>query len=355
MTFTRFCTLSAAGIAVLALAFFATAGWQLSIYDRAQRDSVYAQVRAHQDQLQAWRSSDLRLRAKLLAENAAFSAYVADAIASSGLPGASVDTASINDLLSERREQLELDWLGVLDVSGTWIAGTRPWSSVDAAIANNPLYVSAHASSEIVHRVQYDAGRWFLAAIAPLIRAGVTEAYLLAAIELDQAFIDALSAGAPARLVLAMRSGESESSGIFPADSSFESNLAPVLRTDALPAGNGRVLLADGREAQVSPLFGDEGGPVLVAVIDPPAGSRQALVRPLIGLAAIVLAVLALALWVLWRRVFARIAIACDLLERTAQGDYRLRAPNWYGGFNGRFAFAFEAISARLRPPPPDR
>ena len=55
-----------------------------------------------------------------------------------------------------------------------------------------------------------------------------------------------------------------------------------------------------------------------------------------------------LALYAWWRWSLQPATLACDLLERAALGDFKLRAPGWPSGLRGRFAAAFDALMLRL-------
>ena len=55
-----------------------------------------------------------------------------------------------------------------------------------------------------------------------------------------------------------------------------------------------------------------------------------------------------LALYLWWRSSLQPAMLACDLLERAALGDLKLRAPPWPSGLRGRFAAAFDTLMLRV-------
>lgn len=295
----------------------------------AEREALLTAV---SDEVSASMSADLRLRASLLAADSALTAYIADAIAVGATPGVPIDRASISDLLGERRTQLELDWVGVIDVSGRWIAGTRPWPGVSNQLEKLPLYQQAVTGQAMSVGLLTAGEHLQLAAIEPMVRAGVTEGYLLVAQPLDTRYIERLTR--LLALQYALLRSEPQ-----PRLAAISADLDPAR---ALAAAQGTQEWALQR-----PIFGADSGVSLLALAPPPA-QRSAADLAVLTFAALCCGVLLAALALFDLRVRAPAAQACALLERAAAGDFHLRAPSWQRGMRGRYARAFDSLMARL-------
>jgi hypothetical protein len=335
MSTLRLINLGLIGVALILASSFATAVWLRDRNGLLLQQQGSAQVQAAQLEIERARSEQLRLRATLLAANGATMAYIADAMQ----PGQSIDTASISDLLGERREQLGLDAVGVIDVDGRWITGTRPWTDSSGSPAQHPLFQQAREQHELAIGLVRDDHRLFLGSVQPIIRAGAIDAYLYAANEIDAGFLAALAALAPVDLALVTsnpparviaRSGEG-------ADQYWLGQLAPSRESGASPV-----------TATAAPLFGANSPVTLLWKhrSEPGAGlSTEAILLVLGGFWSL-LWLLALIWW--WRGSMQAIDFACDLLERAAMGDFHLRAPAWPSGRKGRFATAFDSLMLRI-------
>ncbi|MGE4071725.1 MAG: cache domain-containing protein [Lysobacterales bacterium] len=298
-----------------------------SSQQQADENRAAQLLQAAQEQLEANASSQLRLRADLLALDGATMAYIVDALQQGSIPGQNVDAASISDVLAERRSQLGLDLVGVIAVDGRWIAGTRPWTDSSGSPARHPLFQQARDSHEAATGLVLDERRLYLASIQPIVRAGNVDAYLFAANEIGAEFVAALARLAPVEI------------SVYASDDPQNSLLQSSPELRGVSAENRtRPLFADAATAQLrwSALESDansDGSPLIL------------------GLGA-VLSLLWMALVMLFRqRVLRPIDSACDLLERAAMGDFHLRAPAWPHGLRGRFAAAFDSLMLRLGAP----
>lgn len=345
MTFSRMVGLALAGVALIVVSAGGAELWLDAKLEAGARERALLQLTAAHREVEHAREAELRLRARMLAADTAASAYIADALAVAATPGQSIDTASISDLLGERREQLGLDAIGVIDTSGRWIAGTRPWTDSGGAPVRHPLYLRARDQQQLALGLVRNEQRIYLAAIQPMGRGGSIDAYWYAASELNLEFVAAVAALAPVDLALLAT--------------------APPQQLLAPPATLGEdrwweLASALGNTPITAPTAA-EAGAALVLPVYAGAGESLLLARPravdsevteirvvLYALAAIwsLLWLGALSWW--WRSTLAPIGTACDLLERAALGDFHLRAPAWPGGVRGRFASAFDALMLRL-------
>lgn len=313
--------------ALLGLLLIVASGVSLGLWlqaDANSRDQARnrAQLLAAQAEVEATLAADLELRAAWIASDNASVGYIADALALAGA-GQPVDTASISDLLGERRAQSGLEIVGVIDPAGRWVVGARPWLDSGGLPSGHPLFQRAQKEHAQVRGLVREEGRVFLGVIAPLMRAGAIEAWLYAARPLDGAWLARIAALAPAELAIVDTAGQV---------------LAQAGAAGPIDETRGQVLRQD--------LLGSAGPLVLQARL--PGNDEAALLAPVL-----VFTVIGCAGWLLlvvfaWRSLLHPIDSACGLLERAAGGDFHLRAPAWRGGTRGRFANAFDALMARV-------
>lgn len=332
----------------LMVALGAVLQWRLHAEQQAQ--ALKARVQAAQVQHERALLSDLELRMQNLAGDRALVAYVVDAISNPALPGGAIDSASISDLLLERQQQSAFGWLGVTDVRGQWIAGTRPWGGATVDMRDNRVYQAARQDLAMRHGLQHDGRRWFVSAFLPLVQAGTTEAFLYAAVPVNGTFLGAVLGAAPASVALVVQRPELAVHALVPANSVLEGRLLQTLRSgDWRPQPDAQMRLSGGTTVHALPFFDGPDGAALVLMVEQPwrFGSTGALLWW--GLGLLLSLALLLGALLLRRRVLLPVEQACDLLERCAQGDFHLQAPSWKSGPGARFAHAFHILSARLR------
>lgn len=313
--------------AVIGLLLILASGITLGEWLRADAVSrgdarARAQLLAAQTAAESALAAELALRAEWIASDNASVAYIADALAlaNSGQP---VDTASISDLLAERRVQSGLEIVGVIDPAGRWVVGARPWLDGGGLPSGHPLFQRAQKEHALVRGLVREEGRAFLGVIAPLMRAGAIEAWLYAAHPLDGDWLARIAALAPAELTIVDKANQ------------------VLARTDAPDVAGETV----GGPILHQALFGSAGPTALRARLL--RVQEAALPAPLLVFTLSGCAVWLLLVMVAWRSLLHPIDSACGLLERAASGDFHLRAPAWRGGIRGRFASAFDALMAR--------
>jgi hypothetical protein len=341
----RILLVAAAGVIIICAGVYlaAASADQRVASAAAERDG--AQLRAAQAEVERGMTAELRLRAGLLAADGATMAYIADAL-NVGV-GQSVDSASISDVLAERRAQLGLDAIAVIDIGGRYIAGTRPWTDSGGNPARHPLFAEVRNGQQLPIGLVREEARLFLATMVPIARGGTVDAYLYAARAIDAGLLTTLSALAqmdlalvaatpPARL-LAHTGVQGEASWT-----------AALERAGAAPLAAARDVVAGNASATLMPLFGNGAQALLLARAPTVRSDSDLLNQPLAALAgALALAwLLLLASW--WRAILQPVQSACALLERAARGDFHLRAPPWRRGMRGRFADAFDTLMLRV-------
>lgn len=332
----------------LLLALGALLQWR--IYSDQHALALKQRVQAAQLQQERAVLAGLELRLQSLASDRPLVAYVVDAISNPSLPGGSIDSASISDLLVERQQQSGFGWLGVTDVRGQWIAGTRPWGVATIDMRDNRVFQAARQDLALHHGLQHDGRRWFVSAFMPLVQAGNTEAFLYAAIPINGSFLAAVLGDAPASVALIVRRPEPALHALVPANSTLESRLLDTLRSGAWrPEPAAQMRLARDTSLHAVPFFDGPDGAVLILAVAQPWRYGSAGVLLWWGLGLLLSLALLLGAVLLRRRVLLPVEQACDLLERCAEGDFHLQAPAWKSGPGARFARAFHILSARLR------
>jgi serine/threonine-protein kinase len=172
----RFLLLAVALIGIpLAVAVGVTAWWAQQVSSQSVRDALES---AHiaREQFDRLRARQLRLIARLITNDPAFVAYVAEG-----------DAASTADLLAERRQSLGCDFAIVLDRGGRLIARTDRLGATGTDLSSDPLVAEAMHSGEATGTWR-DGDRLFSAVAAPLLSGTQTlEGVFVAGFALDDA------------------------------------------------------------------------------------------------------------------------------------------------------------------------
>lgn len=318
----RFWLVAALGLLLIAAGFLTLSLWLDARQQARDRSAFDARMTAAQAEVEAAIAADLDARAGWLATDPASVAYFADAMT------ADPDTASISDLLEERRQQLGLDSVGLIDAEGRWIAGTRRWQDSGGKPAGHAAFVAARDSGRPARGLVREESRVFLGVIQPLLRGGARVAFVYAGRELDAALLRRLTLLVDGELAL------------------IDDATKPQLWAREGERDAGAWLSALGAEASAwrAPLFGDRHARLLAQPASMAPGDRLPLLVAALAFAAFWLLLLA----AIWRRLLQPIDSALGLLERAARGDFNLRAPAWPSGTRGRFASAFDVLMQRV-------
>lgn len=327
---TRFLLLGTSLIVLLAALAAAAVVWQTQrTVQREALQRVQRVASVYQD-LQDSRLRELQLRAEVLSNDVAFVDYVAQSLIPNAQLGGAVDSASISDLLNERRRGYDI--AAVLDPSGKLVATSGILLRDTSSIQDDPLVNSAIRSRKPVQGAWVSHGELLWVAINPLLRGGALQGVLVTATHVNPAFVADVSRLTHAAVSFAIQ----PSAGSPPAPSSpdvsgwmleaIQQQLPHLLahKTDQAFSLN-----YGGHQASawLTPLTATGGRAALIAAdaSDNNAATINAGMMPsLLGIAAS--AVLAWLLVMLqWRRTWLPLQHMLDILQRAAEaGDRRI-------------------------------
>uniref|UniRef100_A0A832I3J0 HAMP domain-containing protein n=1 Tax=Eiseniibacteriota bacterium TaxID=2212470 RepID=A0A832I3J0_UNCEI len=345
---TRFLLLAAALIGVPMAAAIAVTAWRAQQVAGLAVADALEQAHSARTAFDRQRARQLRLIARLVAQDPAFVAYVAEG-----------DPLSTADLLAERRRSLDCDFAIVLDPAGRVIARTdRPGRAGDD-LSGDPLVAEALRAGE-ASGVWRDGGRLYAAVASPLLSGLRTpEGVLVAGFALDDAVALELKRVAGADVCFV--AGDSAAARVTASTLGAGGDALAAALGDALPrvlAGERAVLPRVWLErrawgARVEPLRDAAGGPVGAVVT---LASLDAALAPYRRIEGALLAVGALAMlaafavsWAAARRLSGPLERLAAAAESAREG--RLDAPLETGGGDevGRLARAFHSLLAELR------
>jgi hypothetical protein len=341
---------AAAGLACL----LATAGllhWQHSRLQVRLADERLDTARVVQVLVERQIRSDLDSRAELIAGNQAFIGYLTLAMGGV-LPGTETDTASIVDLLEERRAQLGLSMAAVIDGRGQKVvSGDRLSDRGD--FSASPLFVEAVSGNATAHGVWSDGQRLFYVAMVPLAAYGSDAGFLLVGTALDDAALRALADAAKAEVALFSQDGEAPM--LVSSTASAAGNSGWMV--EAMQASKGQATFdyrhdGDRYRGYVASLFASPAAPLLVLVPGEDAWrAATTLGLPMIVGVVAGLLVLLGALLSVRRRVDRQAGALARVMEHAAAtGDYHLQVAEADAGPLAPIAVALNRLMARLNP-----
>ena len=339
--------------ALLATVVVVTAG--LLYWQQARLQSVVASnrldtARAVQALVEKQIATDLDARAQLIAGNQAFVGYVTQAMGGI-LPGTLADTASVVDLLDERRAQLGLTLAALIDDQGQLIA-SRDGISERRDFTREPLFGEAVNTISTTRGLWVDQNRVFQVTILPLAGYGSDAGFLLVGAPLDDATLRAIAEAAQVEVALVASSPSGPAVAASTLDPTQSAELLAALpdATGAAANQDFTVRLQGTRyRAYVAPLSGSSTARLAVLA---PVGSGVASVAST-GLPMIIGLLLGLALLVA-AALFARASVTKQVNEMTrivkraaSSADYHLRATET--GLLAPLGAAFNQLMGRLR------
>jgi eukaryotic-like serine/threonine-protein kinase len=323
---------------------------------------------AVQREVEQRRLETLQLAARLIAADAGFVKYIADAAGSSNLPGlggdAAPDTGSMRDLLGERQKDFGLDLAILIDARGDVLARTDENEAFKASLAKDPLVASAVRDAAPFSGYWRLGDKLYQAAVMPLAQDQDLVGFLLVALAVDDALSKSVAQVSGAQVAFLLPREDGATLVASSLDASEVKELKDALgahKVEVQPAVQGGKTLERlplhfaGQEwvAHLTPTAApDEAQLGTVAVLsssDQIVGSYMAILNWVILAGIASLAVALLLSFVLARRILRPIGTMAQAAESAAAGDYRTRIGTGGRDALGRLARAFDKLLSDLR------
>ncbi|MHB1237063.1 MAG: methyl-accepting chemotaxis protein [Gallionella sp.] len=309
---------------------------------------------AAQTLLQNERTRELELRTGILANNAAFIAYVTQALTAGALPGTKIDTASIFDQLLQRKRQLGLNLAAVLDAQGRLVIASGRMPIFHGQPAADSLLRQVLTSQRPAVGLLQVGGYFEQVALVPLVRGDVIEALLLTGRNVDARFAQSLAEVSDTEVALIASAGPAPQilASTLSASQSRALSDALIAQPGLLARRAAVALTLGGRAARIRPLFGTTQG-AKVVILAPPASTHAiwlSLSQSLLMGAASFGVLLIFGAMILQRRLLQPLQRLSKLMERAATGDYELSATAVRGGtLVAHLGNAFDRLMQHLR------
>ena len=319
-------------------------------------DATLATAQGVQKYYLTQRARQLENASSIVVGNPNFSAYVARAFGDgSAING--IDTASLRDLISERREDLNADIVAILDLSGKAVVENGNTQIGALSLVGNSILERAKKTDVAVSGFLVQGKRLSLITCTAIRRGADIQALLLTGQNIDTAVATEASQLANAGLVLVEKSGTTWQVVTSNVDERVNRQIPAAMQIAVVDPAVGSI---DGSQLLDSdsgvwifraiPLFGSDGSVQLVSLLPP--SFRDSVVRavgfPLV-IAAAALLVLALIMSVIaWRRFGRPLDHLAYLSMLAEKGDHALEFKMKANGAVGRLASAFNYLMREL-------
>jgi len=324
---------------------------------------------AVQREFEQRRLENLQLAARLIAADAGFVKYIADAAGASSLPGlggdSTPDTGSMRDLLLERQKDFALDLAMLLDPRGEVLARTDEAEAFKASLAKDPLVASAVKDAAPFSGYWRQGDKLYQAAVMPLAQDQDLVGFLLVALGVDDALSKSVAqvSGAEIAFLLPREDGVALVASSFdtPASVAELKQALAAHKAELQPAAQGGTTLdrvplhlaAQDWVAHFAPTAAPGeaqlGTVAVLSSTDQLVGSYKKILNWVIlaGIASLLVALLLSLL--LARGILRPIGTMAEAAESAAAGDYRTRIGTVGSDALGRLARAFDSLLSDLR------
>jgi eukaryotic-like serine/threonine-protein kinase len=328
---------------------------------------------AVQREFEQRRLDQLQLAVRLIAADAGFIKYIANASGGSDLPGLggddgsavdNRDTRSMRDLLLERQRDFGMDLAVLLDASGEVLARTDENDAFAASLADDPLVAPAVREATPFSGYWRQGDHLFQAAIMPLARDQDLIGFLLVGLSVNDALSKSVAKVSGAEIafwlpgkddaVLIASSLDAPAAGEL--GHVFAENKASWL--PAIQAGRSIdhvPMHYSGQEwsarfvPAATPGEGQLGSIAIMSPTDQITGSYRAILNRVV-LAGLVSMLIAIVLSIfLAQRILRPIGRMADAAEAAAAGDYGTHIGKEGSDVLGRLANAFDSLLSDLR------
>ncbi len=339
-----------AGIAICA-AILAWHEWSLA---RALASHDLQGARAALRATETQFAREITQRGETIARNQAVTGYIGQALDNT-LPGIEPDYTSVVDLLEERRTQMGLAMVAMLDGQGRVLATTDRLSGVREYGAM-PAFVAAKRRQMPEHGLFVEDDRAIRVVVMPLASYGFSDVFLMLGEALTPTFTQTVietsgkATGLDVLLLASDAAGTRSLVSSLPAQAN--GNLAAqwaALRASGDGGASIELVPGDRRLATSLPMSGTaQVYAVLLVPANGDAQVRDAARWPVLAGALLALLALALAIWWVMRRIFIPLDDVLRVAEYAADtGDLHLRMQDIGIPQMKRLSAAFNRICAR--------
>uniref|UniRef100_UPI0021495B80 HAMP domain-containing protein n=1 Tax=Tahibacter caeni TaxID=1453545 RepID=UPI0021495B80 len=319
---------------------------------------------AAQREFEQHRLEQLELSLRLVASDASFVKYIADANSASNLPGlggdAAPDTMSMRDLLGDRQKDIGFSLGILLDGKGEVLARTDQTEAFTESLAGDPLVAPALAEARPLSGYWRLANKLYQAAIVPLAQDQNVVGYLLLAQAVDDALARKVAQVSGAEIAFWMPVAGKPAL----VASSLEAPQAGQLR-EALVAGGslpaptaatgGHHLDLGGQDwvARLAPTAAadaaDLGQVMVLASSEQVVASYRAILNSVL-LGGLITLLLALPLsYLISKGILRPVSAMASAAEQAAAGNFRTRLGTQGSDELARLSRAFDSLLSDLR------
>lgn len=356
---------AAATIAIVAT----VAAWQVRAAGALVNANVLATAQSIQARISLQRERELELKARLLAGDAAFVSYIDNALTVGSEAGATIDQASIRDLVEERRATYGLEDAVILDPLGHSVVASGADYLDPRDIANAPVVAIVRSKLRPTCGWSSYTNKLLLVCVAPLLRGATMQAMLLTATPAGAIFAKELAdAGHVDVALIAFPPGGPQVAASTLEPQMAERMLAQITQDPALLNGVRKNRGAASRAvdfflgsahwpARLMLLSGVADDAVLVSLLAPSAQAAtfNAIVVPAVAGGILLLALLLVGAFIEWRRVRQPLTHLIELVERAVQGNSHVELRSVGNGPAARLASAFNRLLAKENPNRPSK
>lgn len=326
--------------------------------DKALDTSAAVQREAEQRRLE-----QLELTLRVIASDANFVKYIADATSATSLPGlggdAAPDVASMRDLLGDRQKEFGFDLGILLDGSADVLARTDQTEAFKESLAADSLVAPALKESTPFSGYWRLNNKLYQAAIVPLAQDQNVVGFLLLALAVDDALAKKVAKVSDAQIAFLMPVGGRQELVASSFDAPQAAELKRALDTgfDAKSVGAGARLNLDTSghawvaraAATAAPGEADLGTVLVLASADQIVASYQAILNSVLlaGLASLAAALLLS--FVISKGILRPVSAMAQAAEAAAAGDFATRIGSEGKDELARLARAFDSLLSDLR------
>jgi HAMP domain-containing protein len=331
--------------------------WQYRVLNQQTATQILDTAQAVHKYIFDQRVAHLEEVSKTIAENPSFVSYISQALATVDAGNPTADVASIRDLLEDRRHTYNLDAAVILDAAGKQIVNVGDTMFAARESAALPIVALVKQNPAQASRIIGDDKRVFLVTATPLMRGTDIEALLLTGARFDdpviknmarvsQSDLALLTNGPTGQHLIATTLGTQD---VQPLTTLLAARREQGLDADASGLGSHTFEFEiDGHawSARLAPLDHALDKISLMVLVPPTrrATIYMALAPPLIIGTLTAIALVAIALFLIWRSVVRPLTALDAFATRAISGDHALEIKPAGIGMTARIGSAFNHL-----------